>query len=219
LLTDKQIRQIEQHSGEPELRYSNIMFVIGQLESLLTNQKAKEYLLHGAGRRANILVNCIRNIFSTYPVRKKDLLTEDERITCCISLHAFMINIVGFIDNLAWVFVHEKQLSIRKEAVSLFKEKTAQYLTPDFQSYLNTRKLWYGDYLLIYRHSLAHQIAPYIPPYGFIYDTGDVVPHAGFATTLDGNVMMLHPQLISDFHTIEEIIQNFQKFEFPVRRH
>ena len=85
-----------------------------------------------------------------------------------ISLHAFVINLYGLFDNLAWAFVwrHRLEKTIDRRQVGMFSEGTKRYLPHELRSYVNspTMENWSTQYLKNYRDALAHRIPLYIPP-------------------------------------------------------
>ena len=90
------------------------------------------------------------------------------KLDSTINLHAFLINIFGLLDNLAWVVIHEQQLTdkIDKKNVGLYENKTQVCFTEKFRSYLNSDRMkkWRNEYLKNYRDALSHRIPPYVPP-------------------------------------------------------
>src|SRR5206468_12941699 len=103
-----------------------------------------------------------------FPVERKEFLSEEERSDLEINLHAFIINIYGLQDNIAWVYVIEKSLEkvIERRRVGLFDLNTQKYLPAEVREYLNAEniKSWHKDYAKNYRDALAHQIPLYVPP-------------------------------------------------------
>lgn len=149
-------------------RYSDLTIKLWKLHNSLKTDKAKEYLSHGVMRRMGIMMRSIENVFTIFPIERIKLLSMYELRDVDINLHAFCINIFGLLDNLAWVFIHEKQpaAKIDKMSVGLYKEKTQEYLTEEFRRYLNSElmKKWYAEYLTNYRDALSHRIPLYVPP-------------------------------------------------------
>jgi hypothetical protein len=78
----------------------------------------------------------------------------------------FMFNAFGSIDNLAWVWVSEKELDIYKLRVGLGPNNIAvrKSLSAEFQEYLKGLDPWFA-HLEDFRHALAHRISLYVPPY------------------------------------------------------
>lgn len=149
-------------------RYSDLTIKLWKLHKSLKTDKAKEYLTHGVMRRMGIMMRSIENVFTIFPIERIKLLSMDELRDVDINLHAFCINIFGFLDNLAWVLIHEKQpaAKIDKTTVGLYKKKTQEYLTEEFRRYLNSErtKKWHAEYLKNYRDALSHRIPLYVPP-------------------------------------------------------
>lgn len=138
---------------------------------VLTKSAANEYLLHGVCRRLLLIRRCIQNVFSIFPVHRKALLNDDERYEIEINLHAFVANVNGVLDNLAWVYLLEKELENKTEngalGVGLFKKQTQVHLPSELQDYLRTKHImrWHKLYAKDYRDALMHRIPLYIPPY------------------------------------------------------
>ncbi len=134
--------------------------------------RAKEYAEHGFSRRLNTLVRCIDKVFEILPPDRVDIPTRQEVIDASINIQAFIFNVFGCTDNLAWIWVLEKNLTkndgspIPNHQVGLSRkyELVRKSLTPELQKYLNGVDDWF-DYLENFRHALAHRIPLYIPPY------------------------------------------------------
>lgn len=149
-------------------RYPDLLIKLWKLYNKLKTEKAKEYLTHGVMRRLGIMMRSIENVFSIFPIERDTLLSMNELRDVDINLHAFFVNIFGLSDNLAWVLIHEKQSAakIDKKRIGLYMNKTQEYLTVEFRSYLNSDRMkkWYGEYLKNYRDALSHRIPLYVPP-------------------------------------------------------
>lgn len=199
---------------ERHLRLSKRML---DLIDILENVKAMEYMSQGGVRRLNIICRCIENIFLIFPVDREDLLTKDELKDISINLHAFFVNIFGLLDNLAWVVVYEKKQadSIKKKEVGLYKAKTQELFTDTFNAYLNLNmKKWYREHLQNFRDSLSHRVPLYVPPMcidpkDFPDTTGRVCGFFVHSLSECGSHVALHAQVVTDFNTIEEIIEKF----------
>lgn len=140
------------------------------LSLLLSNSKAQEYVRHGFLRRLGILQECIHNVYNIYPADRCDLPSRKECLDLTINLQSFVFNAFGCVDNLAWIWVTEKQIKEKKgqglRAVEVsFQSKTIKQTLPqDFREYLDSLIKWF-DYLKEFRHALGHRIPLYIPPY------------------------------------------------------
>jgi len=138
----------------------------------LSNEAAREYARHGFVRRLGTLKRCIENVYSIYPPERFDKPSRNECLDLAINLQSFMFNVFGCIDNLAWVWVKDREIQdkqgrpLRAQQVGLRSGCVDVYQTfsPDFQKYLVSREKWFG-YLEDYRHALAHRIPLYVAPY------------------------------------------------------
>ncbi|HSF31325.1 MAG TPA: hypothetical protein VLK82_12755 [Candidatus Tectomicrobia bacterium] len=169
-LSLKEITEKYQDTGRI---HDQLMLRLVSLLSKLTNDKAKEYLMQGAGRRLNIITRCIENIFHIFPIGQTKQLTRDELTDVGINLHAFFVNISGLFDNLGWVFAFEYDLlgdpkdgKLGRKDIGLFNRKTQIRLSNGLRKYLQSDRLrvWYSEYSKNYRDALAHRIPLYVPP-------------------------------------------------------
>ncbi len=162
------INQIKLEFALINSRYINLSIKLQKLHNSLKIDEAKEYLTHGVMRRMGIIKRSIENVFTIFPIERIKLLSMDELRDVDINLHAFYINIFGLLDNMAWVFIHEKQLTaeISKMSVGLYKKKMQKYLMEEFRHYLNSERMkkWHTEYLKNYRDALSHRIPLYVPP-------------------------------------------------------
>lgn len=134
--------------------------------------RAQEYAMHGFCRRLATLRDCIDIVFDAIPLTLEGLPDDEDRNLANIAVQAFLINEFGCADNLAALWVEER--NIRKpngnplpDLLIGFSEKCERVrasLSQAFQDYLATRKDWL-DEMEKFRHGLAHRIPPYIPPY------------------------------------------------------
>jgi hypothetical protein len=138
----------------------------------LTNQRAREFATQGFPRRLRIMVQCINNVFAIVPPEREDVPTTEEILNTTINIQAFMVNVFGSIDNLAWIWVQEKNLTMPNGrpipyvniGLTSKNVQVRESFSPEFQEYLKTMDSWFegmGDY----RNALAHRISLYIPPY------------------------------------------------------
>jgi len=162
------IQKIKSELEDVGQRYLNLTSKLLELSRILKQEKAKEYLYHGVMRRLRVIYRCINNIFTIFPLEKETLLNRDELDDVMINLHAFFVNIFGILDNLAWIFVHEKNLAskLNQWQVGLFKKETKDNFCDEFRQYLDSSqvKTWHDEYLKNYRDALSHRIPLYVPP-------------------------------------------------------
>jgi hypothetical protein len=153
--------------------------VLGDLQTLmldglansksLTNEKARQHLTHGVGRRLGAMRRSTGKIFALFPPEQKTPLPRETLEDVQIYLQAFVINLYGVFDNWAWAFVYRHDLLTEiggRMNVSLFKSTTQRFLPSALRDYLisDTIAAWHEDYLKGYRDALAHRIPIYVPP-------------------------------------------------------
>ena len=144
----------------------------GYLKRTYNDPRAREYARHGFSRRLQTLVRCIDKTFEILPPDRVALPTSEELTDTNINLQAFVFNVFGSVDNLAWIWVAEKNLTkndgspIPNERVGLRKKNklVRDSFSPEFQEYLNGLDDWF-DHQENFRHALAHRIPLYVPPY------------------------------------------------------
>jgi hypothetical protein len=76
-----------------------------QQSAFAANERAREYLRSGVGRRLRVLHRTLSNMFELFPVETVQPLDRDDLDDAQINLHAFIMNLYGLFDNLAWAFV------------------------------------------------------------------------------------------------------------------
>ena len=145
-----------------------MMRCIAEKEAI-ANLRAQEYIVHGVGRRIGVLRHCLENIFSLFPPSLERPLESNDLYDVQINLQAFVFNLYGVFDNLAWAFLFRHSLECdvgSRRNVSLFNKKTQRFLPPTLRDYVTskTMDLWHGEYLTGYRDALAHRIPLYVPP-------------------------------------------------------
>lgn len=170
---ERSLKEITEKYQDTGRIHDQLMLRLVSLLSKLTNDKAKEYLMQGAGRRLNIVTRCIENIFRIFPIGQTEQLARDELTELGINLHAFFINTSGLFDNLGWVFAFEHDLlgepkdgKLGRNDIGLFNRKNQIRLPDPLRKYLQSDHLraWYAEYSKNYRDALAHRIPLYVPP-------------------------------------------------------
>ena len=125
---------------------------------------------HGYGRRLGTLVRAIDQVFNILPPEREDIPERDEVVDATIAIQSFVLNAFGCLDNLAWVWVHEKNVKgkngkdLDAKSVGLGSKLIRCSFTEKFRAYLDSRKDWFEN-LKNFRDSLAHRIPLYVPPY------------------------------------------------------
>src|SRR5690349_15089100 len=80
------------------------LYALTELASSLKVEKAREYLLHGVGRRVKTIERCLVNVFTTFPPERTEILPREAVSDVIINLQAFVTNVYGVFDNVAWVY-------------------------------------------------------------------------------------------------------------------
>jgi hypothetical protein len=135
-------------------------------------KQAREYSLHGFARRLYTLVECVEMIFENLPPERDQLPTRKERLEATIGIQGFVFNAFGSINNLAWIFAIEKAIKNKKgdplhrNSIGLAAHNIAirKNLSQNFQNYLKAKDEWFKQ-LEDFRHSLAHRVPLFVPPY------------------------------------------------------
>lgn len=168
--SEENIKQLEEAYAEIEEKYQSLLLAF--VTRSYKQKEAAEFALHGFVRRIKTMKRCIDNIYRICPPNIDHKPSSEELSDLAINLQAFVLNVYGSLDNLAWVWVKEKGL-LNKKGNPLangeigFAEKYSAVrdtFSPEFQSYLKTLDKWFG-YVENFRHALAHRIPLYVPPY------------------------------------------------------
>jgi hypothetical protein len=244
-LLPKDVREIQEELTLLTARYAQLVFIVGEVTDLLKQPKAKEYAMHGVGRRLGIIKRCVINIYAIFPLERDSFLDRNELSDIAINLHAFYVNIFGLLDNLAWVYVHEngKAATLKKWQINLFGDEIKIFFGSAFREYLSAERLteWYDNFLKDFRDSLAHRIPLYVPREALtlvqqeevadinkriaeayklldfeliskLQDDADNIgnPCPAFLHAVgESKSIFLHAQVITDFKTVEEIVEKF----------
>lgn len=165
-LTADQIAKVREKLDEIEPRYNRLLLKFSQRR--FGNRQADEYARHGYMRRLGTLKRCIENVSALIPPDAGEIPERSVLHDAQINIQAFFANVYGCVDNLAWVWVHERGLTkIPRNRVGLRAKHTElrATLSGDFQEYLRKLDPWL-EYLIEYRDALAHRIPLYIPAGG-----------------------------------------------------
>lgn len=136
----------------------------------LQSAHAKEMMTHGVCRRLSDLKHGLRRVFEILPPR--EAAPSREAIWDATAfLQAFVINVFGVMDNLAWLWRLEADVRggngqpLQRNRIGLTPDNVdlRGSLSAATQAYLRGTDAWF-DYLEEYRHALAHRIPLYIPP-------------------------------------------------------
>jgi hypothetical protein len=161
----QQITDIKEKMAQVERKTDRLM--LNYVHFPFMNERARHYAAEGFGRRIQMLRHCIHNVYRIIPLGTAKVPSRTRLYDAQVNIQAFLANVYGIIDNLAWIWVFERGLSdcIPRLHVGLGKKnkQVRESLSPEMQSYLNAMTEWF-DYLGEFRHALAHRIPVYIPP-------------------------------------------------------
>jgi hypothetical protein len=168
--SDEQLKELAQ--GYRKVRPGFEELMTAYVYRQWSNPGAREYATHGLSRRLSIMVRCIDNVFTLLPPELIEVPPEAKRTDAMIGIHAFVFNTFGCLDNFAWILVLENELTasngreLRGLQVSLARKNSPvrSALSEDLRTHLESMGDWF-EYQENYRHSLAHRIPLYIPPY------------------------------------------------------
>jgi hypothetical protein len=166
-LKPDQIEKVQKELERVQPKYDRLLLTF--IHRTYKNELSAEYARHGYMRRVGTLKRCIDNVFDLIPPETEDVPDRNVLHDAQINIQAFLANVYGCIDNLAWVWVHERGLEkkIGRTRVGLRAKHTElrATLSHEFQAYLRSIDQWL-DYVIEYRDALAHRIPLYIPPGG-----------------------------------------------------
>jgi hypothetical protein len=123
---------------------------------------------------------CIENTFRTIPPELDRVPTSYQTQDVAIQVQAFIFNLFGCLDNLAWVWVLERNIDkmpdrkpLRRENIDLQWLKANNFLTQELARLTDECSNWFA-YLKDYRHALAHRIPLYVVPFMISPDNASI---------------------------------------------
>ena len=137
--------------------------------------RAKEFALHGVGRRFSLMNDCIDVLFRALPPDWGSVPSDGDRMLATIAMQTFLINVFGAADNLARLWVEQKDVkhpngrALRDSDIGMAQKYShvRNSFPVAYRDYLATRENWFAK-MESFRHALAHRISPYIPPYSVL---------------------------------------------------
>ncbi len=172
--------------------------LVGVTNLKFQTPKGDEFAKHGFLRRCKMMWRCIENTFDAIPPEPNMRPGDDEIQDATIFLQCFIFHVFGACDDLAWILVHEKEITkpcgaeLPASWIGLRKSNKAvrEKLIAEMIGVLDGLEVWF-DHVEEFRHSLAHRIPLYIPPYFVPRDREDDYHRLGdasFAALLGGNI-------------------------------
>lgn len=163
------------HFSEKDLDefYKKVGLIPDEYQALLSkyhdkvflNDRSKEFFIQGFFRRLGILKSIITNVYKIFPPKNYLRLSHDDVQNITINLQAFVFNVYGCLDNLARIWVLEKNIAIEDRKISFGNKIIRATFSNEFVDYLFSLNDWYKNYLVNFRDALSHRIPLYVPPY------------------------------------------------------
>ena len=104
--SEKKLAELNEQRGKLVAQYLNLVLRF-QTRGYRT-ERGKEYAFHGFSRRLDILRTAIDEVFTALPPDREGIPEREEVLKATIAIQAFVLNMVGCLDNLAWIWVHER---------------------------------------------------------------------------------------------------------------
>jgi len=228
--SDSDLKAINRGLYDLKSKYFDLILRITAFNFI--DEKSREYATHGLSRRLKILTRAIENVFRLIPPESSIPVDSLERADAEISLHAFLINLQGAIDNLAWVFVLEAAITkdngiaLSRQDVGLRKRNklVRRSLPAELNEYLQSLDNWL-EYVENFRDALAHRIPAYIPSHivdqkheatykRIEREISRAIAAADFKT-----IQALYAERLSIIRPGHFMLHSFQETKTPVRFH
>jgi hypothetical protein len=168
--SDEDIKILEDERAQLRSRCMQLQEHIMQHQ--FRNRRAEDFAKYGFLRRLSTLVRCIENAFFAIPPEFDEVPTLDQTQDIMIQVQSFIFNLFGCLDNLAWTWVLERDVTkpdgqpLPRGWIGLRpdNEIVRQSLGQGLRKILGDLDNWF-TYLGDFRHALAHQIPLYVPPF------------------------------------------------------
>jgi hypothetical protein len=128
------------------------------------SDRAREFAHQGFCRRLDTMVHAIDLVFEILPPEREDIPEKDDVVGATICIQSFVFNAFGCLDNLAWIWVHEKELKgqdgndLKAQWVGLGKSYryVRDSFSKEFRAYLKSRQKWLA-------HLTGFRDSPHVP--------------------------------------------------------
>jgi hypothetical protein len=134
------------------------------------NDQAREYAQHGLCRRLSSMVHMVETVFELLPPGQDSIPERATVMDATACIQNFVMNAFGCLENLAWIWVLEKNIrgkggaELGRYDVGLGKPHVRKSFSPEFRAFLDENQDWLAN-LISFRDGLAHRIPLYIAPY------------------------------------------------------
>lgn len=137
-----------------------------QLANKLSTDKARYFMMYGAGRRFGMLFFAYRAIIHSVPPEREEPLSSDESSSLSRDINIIYMNLIGTLDNFAWCLLYENKLTeedCHKNDVGLFSKKFRKLELFDSVRDVKQFDDWYSD-IRDRRDPVAHRIPLSVSP-------------------------------------------------------
>lgn len=134
------------------------------------NALVGEHALLGFSRRLGTLIRAINLTFEWLPPELDAIPERETVVDATIVIQSFVLNTFGCLDNLVWIFVHEKGVTkadgtaLDPQGVSLGSKDVRARFSKEFNAHIDSRNDWFKG-IKEFRDALAHRIPLYISPF------------------------------------------------------
>lgn len=179
--------------------------------------KAQEHCQYGICRRLLLIVECLEYFFSELPPDTNKERSRRENDRANIHLHAFLINVSGIIDNMAWLWAYYINLEAcidlekKKTIIGFFNKDFLEYLPKSLAKLVGQYSKW-QKFLVNHRHPTAHRIPPYIIPYTVQNEedppeSRNYMPRYIHSFSSEYGPIPLHAQSLADVNTVLSLLE------------
>jgi hypothetical protein len=216
--TANQINELHQSARGISRAVREILLAYPRLP--LRSERAIEFMNHGFLRRFMTLDRCVQNIFRLLPPELEAVPDSETRKDAEISIQAFVFNAFGALDNLAWIWVEEAGIrkpngnALSKHQIGLHNrcDVVRASLSDAARASLEGFDAWFEN-LEDFRHSLAHRIPLYIPPFGISED--DEPQYTEFERLKNAALAEMNPD---EYVRLDALQAQLSKFQ-PIMTH
>lgn len=134
--------------------------------------RASEYAAHGICRRLGTLIHCAERVYELLPPSLEIVPEEWNVNEATVHIQTFLSNEIGILDNLAWVWISERELKNKDGSDFHFKQvklsRDCRVLWRDLPLEFRGKIIEFRPWLenvYEWRDALAHRIPLYIPPF------------------------------------------------------
>lgn len=191
----------------------------GRLDALATayatypykTSAGTQYAHHGFLRQFSLMHHCVERVFEIIPPGVEEKPPDAILYDATAFIQSFVMNSFGALDNLAWAWISEKPLKLRKREIGLGPKcnTVRRSFSKETRDFLTEYDGWFGD-LIDFRDPLAHRISLYIPPW--IVSLKDEGAH---------EALEARKRDVSDIEEYDRLIAEQKKLErfHPVMQH